>query len=611
MTKCCFTVQQFLCFIFIAGTYKPRVKCFDVKNLAMKFERCFDSEAVTFQILSDDYSKLVFMQCDRYIEFHSAPGRYYRLRIPKYGRDLQYHYPTCDLFMVGVSPDIYRLNLERGQFFLPFTSEASEINKCVISPEHHILICGTKEGKVEAWDPRMRNKAGSLDCALDCISDSTLEGFPSVTALNFQNALTMGVGTATGQILLYDIRSRRPFFVKDHMYGLPIKNIEFDNNQNLVISMDSSIVKIWERDSGKIFTSIEHKSDFNDLCHVKNTGMLFIANEDVKILTYYIPSLGPAPKWCGFLDSLTEELEESKITTIYDDYKFITRKELDDLGMSHLLGTSLLRAYMHGYFIDIRLYKKAKSIADPFAFEKYRKKKIREKIEEERVSRVKVNKLPNVNKDLALKFMNDKSKSEILSDDRFRSLFNNPDFQIDKNSEEFRLLNPVLSKFDKALVKKKQEELKQQFEEVHDEESEGANSCEESSSDDDPETREEMRRQYKLVKEEKKRKEREERKADLKMYELKEGEDFRGIKHLKSRINDTSLAERVAQEESHQIIMKSRGSREMKFSTRKNPKGRYLEQAKKHYEERKSLHRSANHLLGKEKPRFWKGKRVA
>lgn len=44
--------------ILVTGIYKPRVKCFDVRNLALKFERCFDSEVVAFEILSDDYSKV-------------------------------------------------------------------------------------------------------------------------------------------------------------------------------------------------------------------------------------------------------------------------------------------------------------------------------------------------------------------------------------------------------------------------------------------------------------------------------------------------------------------------------------------------------------------------
>jgi len=44
------------------------------------------------------------------------------------------------------------------------------------------------------------------------------------------------------------------------------------------------------------------------------------------------------------------------VILVYDDYKFLTLKELDTLGLSHLIGSDLLRAYMHGYFMDIRLY---------------------------------------------------------------------------------------------------------------------------------------------------------------------------------------------------------------------------------------------------------------
>lgn len=42
---------------------------------------------------------------------------------------------------------------------------------------------------------------------------------------------------------------------------------------------------------GALFTSIEAGSttQFNELCVVKDTGLMFIANENVKIQTYYIP----------------------------------------------------------------------------------------------------------------------------------------------------------------------------------------------------------------------------------------------------------------------------------------------------------------------------------
>ena len=74
-----------------------------------------------------------------------------------------------------------------------------------------------------------------------------------------------------------------------------------------------------------------------------------------------MPSLGPAPSWAAFLDSLTEELEESSTATVYDDYKFVTKDELMELGLEHLLGSPLLRAHLHGFFIDIRLFRKAAS----------------------------------------------------------------------------------------------------------------------------------------------------------------------------------------------------------------------------------------------------------
>lgn len=46
-------------YVITTGIYKPRVKCYDVCNLSMKFERCFDSEVIKFEILSEDYSKVI------------------------------------------------------------------------------------------------------------------------------------------------------------------------------------------------------------------------------------------------------------------------------------------------------------------------------------------------------------------------------------------------------------------------------------------------------------------------------------------------------------------------------------------------------------------------
>ncbi|EOY09010.1 Embryo sac development arrest 7 [Theobroma cacao] len=100
-----------------------------------------------------------------------------------------------------------------------------------------------------------------------------------------------------------------------------------------------------------------------------------------QIPAYFIPALGPVPKWCSSLESLTEELEEGGQTSIYDNYKFLTKEELEKLNLTNLIGTNLLRAYMHGFFIDYRLYKKAKALADPFAYETYIEQRKQEKLE--------------------------------------------------------------------------------------------------------------------------------------------------------------------------------------------------------------------------------------
>ena len=67
----------------------------------MKFERCLNSEVVKFEVLSDDYSKIVFVQANCFVKFDAQYGRYYRTRIPKFGRDLKYHYETSNLYIVG------------------------------------------------------------------------------------------------------------------------------------------------------------------------------------------------------------------------------------------------------------------------------------------------------------------------------------------------------------------------------------------------------------------------------------------------------------------------------------------------------------------------------
>ncbi|XP_059616354.1 nucleolar protein 10 [Phlebotomus argentipes] len=601
-------------FVIATGTYKPRIKCYDFNNLSVKFERCFDSEVVTFEILSEDYSKIVFLQCDRHIEFHTAPGRHYRLRIPKFGRDLAYHTPSCDLFLAASSPEIYRFNLERGQFSQSFETQSPINNVCEVNPEHHLLCIGTEKGTVEAWDPRQKSRCASVQVTME---NTGLDGthIPSITALKFKNGLQFGAGTSDGQIFLYDLRSNRPFTTKDHMNNLPIKRINFNPNQSIVYSMDSGVLKMWDENTGKQLTFIESSSEFNDFCTIANTGMLFFAQEDKRMQTFYVPQLGPAPKWCSFLDNLTEELDTELVQNIYDDYKFVTKQELAELNLEDLKGTNLLRAYMHGYFVDIRLYRKARSAVDYYSFDRYKKQKARQQIEMARPSRVEIKtNLPKVNKDLAEKLIDTENQS-LMQDQRFSALFADPDFTIDEGAEEFKMLKPVLAHLKKlkpaktVIPKVTPTVLQEDDNAVHESTDEDLFSEQEDadeSSDDDQRWTKDVKKQYKAIQREKRREEAVQEQDSIKVREeddLNVGWDVK----KSSKRRQMTLGDRVAKQESAANAFKveeTSTGRQMKFIVGSGSKGMRVRanQIRQHREERKKLVRKPRGLKLKRLP---------
>ena len=60
------------------------------------------------QILSEDYSKAVFLCRHRSLQFHAKFGAYHSTRIPRFGRDMAYAPFNADLLIVGSAPEVYR-----------------------------------------------------------------------------------------------------------------------------------------------------------------------------------------------------------------------------------------------------------------------------------------------------------------------------------------------------------------------------------------------------------------------------------------------------------------------------------------------------------------------
>ena len=78
----------------------------------------------------------------------------------------------------------------------------------------------------------------------------------------------------------------------------------------------------------------------------------------------------------------------------------------------------MLRGYMHGFFMEMKLYNKLRAVSKPFEYEEHRNKTIQAKIDEKRESRIIAQKrLPKINRDLAGKMMQSSGKSGGTGDD--------------------------------------------------------------------------------------------------------------------------------------------------------------------------------------------------
>lgn len=267
-----------------------------------------------------------------------------------------YHYPSCDALVGGAGNEIYRLNLEQGRFLNPLILEADPergpvegVNAIDVNPVHNLLAFATEgPGTVELWDPRSRSNVGVLRLPRSLMSssaantsilpgvDTARPSFSATSLASRMDGLSLAVGTSTGHTLLYDIRSPKPYATKDQGYGLPIKRVQWIEGassrmagDNYLYSADKKVLKVWDRESPETnFASITTPTDINDVCHIPGSGLFMLANEGIHMTSYYIPQLGPAPKWCSFLDNLTEEMEDQTVRTTYEDLKFVDKTEL-------------------------------------------------------------------------------------------------------------------------------------------------------------------------------------------------------------------------------------------------------------------------------------------
>lgn len=416
------------------------------------------------------------------------------------------------LLVAGSSSEIYQIDLEAGQHLAPIESpNLSEVNHTRINPTMPLYACAGNSNVVEFWDMRasytkpvavLQNRATDDGNAVGSFRDYTGAG-SGATCIDFSpSGMHLAVGSSEGKVNIFDIRSKDPVLTRDHKNGLPIRSVKYqtetanthanakyvntatnttvNGSGNVVLaSCDAKAIKIWNAatssngsraasnsdgmdggaEEGKLFTAIEAGDGaFNDVEFYPNSGLLFATGQGMpRIGVYFLPTLGVAPKWCSFLDSMTEELAETAKSTIYDSFQFVSKEVLEQLHAEDLLGTKYLQPYMHGYFMDAKLYQKLKAASEPFKYEEYLHKQKLKEIDAKKPMRVttkthadsEVAKKIQANKALHDKLARQiagargdlsskKSKKAggqakaVLQDDRFKSMFENPDFEIEE-----------------------------------------------------------------------------------------------------------------------------------------------------------------------------------
>jgi len=428
-------------YIIAAGIYPPSIKIFDTAELSLKCARGIDSEIVQLRILSEDYSKIAMLCVDRNIEIHAQYGRHHKIRIPKFGRDMLYIPYTADIMTASSSNQIYRLNLELGQFLAPFETSATAVNCLSYCKQLNLLGAGTEDGTVEFWDSRAKVKAAQIPLVDNPGTFKELQSVGEVMVTDFSNdGLRIAIGSEAGKVLIYDLRYPLPISSLQFQYRKPIVSIKHRDDK--IFIADKKILKVYDEKTYRLSSFIEPKYNINDVTPYMDSGLLFMALENTKIGAYFVPSLGIAPKWCSFLENMTEELEETVNDTVYEDYKFLTKLDLEQLGASHLIGTKTLKAHLHGYLMNYKEYETLRSVVEP---EEIVKKK--DKLKEERIILQKV--MPRVNKGYMKEVLaksETKSKKAnpkaILEDERFKEIFTNKDFIINKNSTEYLRNHP-------------------------------------------------------------------------------------------------------------------------------------------------------------------------
>lgn len=325
-----------------AGAYKPCMAIFDLEEHTQKLERNTDEEVIRLATLGDDWKKLALLHRNGKMEFHSRFGKHCVVELPKECRDMKSDLVKGEVVAVGKAPKVFRFSTVAGKFDAPFVTAHGDLESIAINRSNGVYSVCSGSGACELVDSRDLTSIAVFSLS----SGATVSEFSA-------DGVFLGVGSEAGEVRFYDLRSKAPLLVKDHLYDFPIKSLKI--HKSAIASMDQKGVKIWSRATGKTLASVE--PPFRANAFTDDEGMLFIGGDARNVKSYYVPELGKIPRWCSYLEGSTEEMVELKKATYFENYKFVTEEQLNALKLQAEVGKAI-KPHLHGYLVPIAQYEK-------------------------------------------------------------------------------------------------------------------------------------------------------------------------------------------------------------------------------------------------------------
>ncbi len=365
-----------------AGVYKPQLRYYDLYNMSLKHSQITDYQTVDFELVQDDWRKVITLYRDRYVDFHVNTQSKLRLRTPREGRCIKLNRHAANLYVGGTSSSLYGIDLARGSFSAEIDLDSAGVNQIAVGTENTpampLLTAAADDGLLSCIDTRINKVVTQLEVGADATTAFNLKTIPGCTSVaHHPTKNIMAVGTASGHLMLYDLRRRAPLATIDHKSSAPIHTIAFreSSGRTLCIAGDRHAVRLWnvgeQTAVPKLHTAIVPSgTTINSFEIYRDTGMIFTPMDREDIGVYYIPDLGRVPDWCTSLDSTLADFDRvDGRETIYSNHTFVTRENLEKLGLSGIIGSEYLKPAMHGFFVETKVYKAALSVAHPLTAE--------------------------------------------------------------------------------------------------------------------------------------------------------------------------------------------------------------------------------------------------